>query len=139
MSKASSYLASSAAVRVLICRGCCCGTERKHPETDHEGQVAAISAVARTRVVDCVDECAHSNVVIVRPGDGSSVWLGGINDAALTDALCEWLVDGASQPPRPVLQSKVFIRRSGAVGAGSEDVEPVGARLEPARAQLLVE
>ena len=126
-------------MHVLICRGCCCGTERKHPETDHEGQIAAISAVARTRVVDCVDECAYSNVVIVRPGDGSSVWLGGINDAALTDAVCEWLVGGAPQPPPPVLQSKVFIRQSSAVGAGSEDVEPVGARLEPARAQRLAE
>ena len=139
MSKAPSDMASDVLVRVLICRSCCCGTERKHPETDHDGQTAAISAVPRIRVVDCVDECAYSNVVIVRRGDGSSVWLGGINDALLTDALCTWLVDGASQPPPPVLQSKVFIRKSSAVGADSEDVEPVGARLEPAGIQRLVE
>ena len=139
MNTAPNGWASPASIRVQICRGCCCGTERKHPETDHDGQTAAISAVARIRVVDCVDECAYSNVVIVRRGDGSSVWLGGINDALLTDALCEWLADGASQPPPPVLQSKVFIRRSSAVGADSEDVEPVGARLEPAGVQRLVE
>ena len=132
-------MTSCASIRVHICRGCCCGTERKHPETDHDGQVLAISAVARTRVVDCVDECVHSNVVIVRRGDGSSVWLGGINDAALTDSVCEWLAGGASQPPPPVLQSRVFIRRSAAVGAGAEDVELVGARAEPGRAQRLAE
>lgn len=72
--------------------------------------------------MDCVGECAHSNVVIVRPGDGPSVWLGGINDSALTSAVCDWLVDGAQQPLPPVLQSRVFIRQSVAVGAGAEDV-----------------
>ena len=139
MSKAPSDVASHACVRVLLCRGCCCGTERKHPTTDHDGQIVAISSVARTRVVDCVDRCAHSNVVIVRPGDGSSVWLGGINDAALTDAVCEWLADGAPQPPPPDLRSRVLIPRSSAVGAGAEDVELVGARPEPRRAQRLTE
>ena len=131
--------ASPASIRVQVCRGCCCGTERKHPETDHDGQLAALSAVARTRVVDCVDECAYSNVVIVRRGDGTSVWLGGINDAALTEAVCQWLVDGAWQPPPPVLQSKVFIRTSSAVGADAEDVEPVSVRLKPAGVQRFVE
>ncbi len=139
MNTAPNGWAFPASIRVQVCRGCCCGTERKHPETDHDGQLAAIAAVARTRVVDCVDECAYSNVVIVRRGDGTSVWLGGINDAALTDAVCEWLVDGAAQPPPPVLQSKVFIRTSSAVGADAEDVEPVSVRLEPAGVQRLVE
>ena len=139
MSKEPRDLAFCAPIRVQICRGCCCGTERKHPGTDHDGQLAAISAVARTRVVDCLDECVHSNVVVVRRGDGSSVWLSGINDAALTDSVCEWLAGGASQPPPPDLQSRVFVRRSAAVGAGAEHVELVGARAEPARAQRLAE
>ena len=103
--------------RVLVCRGCCCGTERKHPETDHDAQLAAISAVARTRVVDCVDECAHSNIVVVRPGDGTSVWLGGILDPAATSALCDWLAAGATSPMPAVLQGHVFERR------GSEPVQ----------------
>ena len=131
--------ASGASVRVQICRGCCCGTERKHPGVDHDGQIAAISAIAPTRIVDCVGECAYSNVVIVRPDDGPSVWLGGINNPALTSAVCDWLIDGASQPPPPILQSRVFIRQSVAVGASAEDVEPVGVGLKPGRAQRLVE
>ena len=193
---ATHSLVPNTAARVWLCRSCCCGTVRKHPETDHQGQVAALSAVARTRVVDCLGECAHSNVVVVRGGDGSSVWLGGVNDAALTDAVCVWLAEGAAQPPPPILESKVFIRRpsnveprssavelqpsnvelqssaveprssavevrssavelrssavevrssavgvrrSVAVGADAEDVEPVGAGLEAAGVQRLVE
>ena len=139
MSKARRSLASGATVRVQICRGCCCGTERKHPGVDHDEQIAAISAIARTRIVECVGECAHSNVVIVRPDQGPSVWLGGINNPALTSAVCDWLVDGASQPPPPILQSRVFIRQSVTVGAGAEDVEPVGVGLKPSRVQRLVE
>jgi hypothetical protein len=97
--------------RVLVCRGCCCGTERKHPETDHDAQLAAIAAVARTRVVGCVDECAHSNVVVVRPGDGTSIWLGGILDPATTSALCDWLERGATSPVPAVLSGHVVERR----------------------------
>ena len=89
---------------------------------DDEGQIVAISALAPARVVDCVGECAHSNVVIVRSGDGPSVWLGGISNPAITSALCEWLGAGALQPPPRVLQSRVFVRRSEAVGAGAEHV-----------------
>lgn len=122
MTEAQCALDSGTGIRVLICRGCCCGTERKHPEVDHDGQIVAISARARARVVDCVGECAHSNVVIVRSGDGSSVWLGGINNPAITAALCEWLGAGAPQPPPQVLQSRVFVRRSETVGAGAEHV-----------------
>lgn len=110
------------AARVLICRDCCCGCERKHPTVDHDGQIVAISALARARVVNCVGECAHSNVVIVRSGEEPAVWLGGINNPAITSALCEWLAAGAPQPLPRILQSRVFVRRSEAVGAGAEHV-----------------
>jgi hypothetical protein len=80
--------------RVLVCRGCCCGTERKHPDVDHDAQLTALQGVAQVRVVDCVDECSQSNVVIVRPGDGRSIWLGRILDERVTAALCDWLADG---------------------------------------------
>ena len=139
MNQASCTLASDFSTRVLVCRGCCCGSERKHPAIDHDEQIVEISAVARTRVVDCVDECSHSNVVIVRSGPGTSVWLGGINSPVITSVLCEWLAAGAALPAPPVLQSKIFSRRSEALGAGAEHVESVGARLEPAGAQGFVE
>ena len=98
--------------RVLVCRGCCCGSERKHPDVDHDEQVAEISAVARTRVVECVDECLYSNVVIVRPGPGESIWLGRLNSATLTAELCDWLDAGAPQPLPPILEVFSFERHN---------------------------
>jgi hypothetical protein len=101
---------------VLVCRGCCCGTERKHPDVDHDAQLDALRSVVRTRVVDCVDECSQSNVVIVRPGDSSSIWLGGVLAASETQVLCAWLAQGAPLPLPIALQQRVFVRN------GSSDV-----------------
>ncbi|MFY1632080.1 hypothetical protein ACN27F_02145 [Solwaraspora sp. WMMB335] len=53
---------------VTVCRGCCCGTSRKHPDVDHDGQLRALRASgARVRVVDCLNTCERSNVVVVQP------------------------------------------------------------------------
>jgi hypothetical protein len=90
--------------RVLICRGCCCGSTRKHPDIDHEAQTAAISSVSQARVVDCVGECSFSNLVVVRPKPGQSVWLGRLNSDLLTQELCAWLEAGAPLPLPPVLE-----------------------------------
>ncbi|MEM7341596.1 MAG: (2Fe-2S) ferredoxin domain-containing protein [Actinomycetota bacterium] len=100
---------------VLICRGCCCGSSRKHPEIDHDAQVEAISAVARTRVVDCVDECSYSNVVIVRPEPGRSIWFGRLTSEVATDELCEWLEAGAPLPLPPILDVFDFVPQKGTV------------------------
>lgn len=94
--------------RVQVCRGCCCGTA-KHPDIDHDAQLAAISAVAQTRTIECVGECANSNVVIVRPAPGELVWFGGITDDALTTELCEWLAAGAALPLPPNLEAAAFL------------------------------
>lgn len=109
---------SHSMVRVLVCRGCCCGTSGKHPDVDHAAQLEAIAAVARTRVVDCVDECSRSNVVIVRPGDGTTLWFGGILDRITNDELCNWLAAGAPQPVPDHLAGRIFVRRSVPVRIG---------------------
>ncbi len=59
-------------------------------------------------MVGCVDACSQSNVVIVRPGDGTSVWLGGILDPATTASLCVWLAAGAPSPIPASLAGHVF-------------------------------
>lgn len=93
-----------------MCRACCCGTERKHPDVDHDAQVEALRAVARVRVVDCVGECSQSNVVIVRPGDGRTLWFGRILDEPSTATLCEWLANGAAIDIPEVLACHRFER-----------------------------
>ncbi len=58
---------------VLVCRGCCCGSARKHRRTDHEGQLddlrtaSAAGGGSRVLVADCLDRCDDSNVVLLRP------------------------------------------------------------------------
>ena len=103
--------------RVLVCRGCCCGTTEKHPELDHEAQVEIISAVAPTRIMDCVGECANSNVIIVRPKPAELVWFGGMTSPALTEALCRWIEDGAPQPMPPILEDHAFLNATKRTGA----------------------
>ncbi len=98
--------------RALVCRGCCCGTSRKHPDVDHDAQVAALAEVAHVRIVDCVDQCAHSNVVVVRPGSGVSLWFGRVLDRAVVADLCRWLAAGAPLPVPGELEPHLFDRHA---------------------------
>jgi predicted metal-binding protein len=71
---------SSTLPTVTVCRGCCCGTRKKHPDVDHRAQLdelrASVKDVARVRTSDCLDDCKRSNVMVVSPsrsgrGDGA--------------------------------------------------------------------
>ena len=99
---------------VLLCRDCCCGTS-KHPRTDHDGQREALLAVdgvsgVRVRVVDCLDQCDRSNVVLVRDFTGgrrpSDTWLGGVLAASTTERGVGGVQEGGARPrgrvPPPV-------------------------------------
>lgn len=89
---------------VTVCRDCCCGTLRKHPDVDHDGQLEAlrdgVAGHGRVVVSQCLLACERSNVMVVAPGpaarhDGARpVWL----DEVLTDeqvrAVAAWVRDG---------------------------------------------
>jgi predicted metal-binding protein len=81
-------------VSVLVCRGCCCGTPRKHPGVDHAAQAAtlrsALPAGVPLREVDCLGHCERSNVVVVRSA-GQRRWFGEVLDPADTAALAAWV------------------------------------------------
>ncbi len=88
---------------MLVCRGCCCGTERKHPGFDHDGQLATLRAAiasrpsARLWTVDCLGSCERSNVVVVRRRNERR-WFGGLVDLDASRELAEWLRGGAGDP-----------------------------------------
>ncbi|GIG56720.1 hypothetical protein Lfu02_10920 [Longispora fulva] len=100
--------------RVTVCRGCCCGTARKHPDTDHDAQLDALRAglagVAVVRAVpDCLGPCERSNVVVVGPSPagraagGRPAWLGGVLDEGTVAAIADWVAlggPGVAEPPR---------------------------------------
>lgn len=89
---------------VLLCRGCCCGTRTKHPHVDHDAQERLLEAAAEPqpevelRVVDCLDECDRSNVVVLRRTDVPSrerdTWLGGLLTERASAALAGWIAGG---------------------------------------------
>ncbi len=93
---------------VMLCRGCCCGTSDKHPDVDHEAQERALSAVTdaqagvELRLVDCLDECDRSNVVVIRRSHRAArerdTWLGGLLTDRASQALADWLEEGATAP-----------------------------------------
>src|ERR1044072_3768923 len=89
---------------VTVCRGCCCGTERKHPDADHAGQLdallAGIRAAGRVRVSDCLDACEYSNVVVVGPSADARrvgarpVWIAGVLDRRAIADIVAWVRGG---------------------------------------------
>ena len=109
---------------VLVCRDCCCGSVDKHPSTDHAAQRESLLACARAsgvrvRVVECLDECDSSNVVLVRdftrgrrPHD---TWLGGVHDEETTQRLVGWVRDGGPMP-QELKGHQISRNRSGRLG-----------------------
>jgi (2Fe-2S) ferredoxin len=89
-------------VCVLLCRDCCCGTARKHPEIDHSSQEDALRSAAadgggrviRTR---CLGVCERSNVIVVKTRAGTT-WFGGILRHAQTHAVAEFVRGVAPAP-----------------------------------------
>jgi (2Fe-2S) ferredoxin len=82
---------------VTVCRDCCCGSSTKHPDTEHNGQLAILRASGvLVRVSECLDVCEHSNVMVVHRR--RRVWLGGIHDPETTKWVGAWAVSGGPIP-----------------------------------------
>jgi (2Fe-2S) ferredoxin len=102
-------------VCVLLCRDCCCGTERKHPDLDHAAQERALAAAAaegggrviRTR---CLGVCERSNVVVVKT-PVETHWFGDVLSEEQTSAVSAFVrTRGAAPAPRE-LSFNVVARR----------------------------
>lgn len=106
------HLHRQRSARVLICRGCCCGTARKHPDVDHDAQRAALQSAApgAVRTVGCLGHCERSNVIVIKRPHERSIWLGRVLAERDTHALCKWLTTGIDQPLPRALEPLVFSR-----------------------------
>lgn len=105
---------------VTVCRGCCCGTVKKHPTIDHGARLAnlrnLVEGIANVRVSDCLGPCERSNVVVVSPSQrghragGRPTWLGYVLDASAEAQISAWLRDGGPglAPTPEVLASAAF-------------------------------
>ena len=95
---------------VTICRGCCCGSTTKHPDIDHDAHAQRIresvraSGLGTAKIVKCLDECEHSDVILIRRTSGRDTeffWLGPLNHPADVETLAAWL-EGPPDEPLPV-------------------------------------
>lgn len=105
---------------VTVCRGCCCGTRKKHPDVDHDAQLdelrRSVQDAARVRTSDCLDDCKRSNVMVVSPSragraeGGRPVWLQKVLTVSAMQDIGEWLHaggPGAAIPP-PAVERLVY-------------------------------
>jgi (2Fe-2S) ferredoxin len=101
--------------KVWVCRGCCCGTRKKHPGIDHKAlekqlRRGAKHAGARFEVTDCLGPCGQGNVVVVR-SQGVVQWFRKVNSAALNEAVLG-LLDRSRRLPSP-LETHLMPKRTG--------------------------
>ncbi|MBB4933233.1 hypothetical protein F4561_004053 [Lipingzhangella halophila] len=93
--------------RLVVCRGCCCGTEKKRPGVDHEGQLRRLSTMhdhagrdIPVQLSDCLDICFQANVIVVHPSSqgrargGRPVWFGDMTEDARLADLDDWVFEG---------------------------------------------
>lgn len=89
---------------VTVCRDCCCGTRRKHPDVDHDGQLdvlrSGLEGAARVVTSSCLLACEDSNVVVVSPSPGARnggarpVWLTSVLTDAAVEGIVAWVCAG---------------------------------------------
>ncbi len=103
---------NDSSLSVLVCRGCCCGTQ---DGVDHDGHLAAITATAadaggRVKVTNCIGPCDRKNVVVVRTRPRQGRWTAryyqAVDDVEVL-ALRSWFVAGVSDHPEPAELSSV--------------------------------
>lgn len=88
--------------KVWVCRGCCCGTRKKHPGIDHaalekQARRGSKALGARYQVTDCLGPCGQGNIVVTRTA-GRVRWWRKMNDVDTTQELLEHLREGGDLP-----------------------------------------
>lgn len=108
-----------------MCRGCCCGTTRKHPEVDHDGIAEILQRATHPEAelvrVDCLWACDLSNVVVVNPTaearrqGARPAWVAHVNTLERARAVADWVRQGgpgvADPPHELTVQTAAGLRR----------------------------
>lgn len=85
---------------ITVCRGCCCGTEKKHPGVDHAARLDQlrefVGTSARVRTSECLGPCERADVIAVGPSRAArragarAVWVGRITSERVLSDLAGW-------------------------------------------------
>lgn len=105
---------------ITVCRGCCCGTEKKFPGVDHAARLERLQeaavGVARIRVSDCLGPCERSDIFVVNPSregrraGARTVWVGRATSESVQDDIVAWAAAGGPGvvDPEPSIRARVF-------------------------------
>lgn len=114
-----------------MCRGCCCGTSRKHPDVDHDAIAEALGSDlgddAQLLAVDCLWACDLSNVVVVNPSTAARsagarpAWVPEVNTVERARQVAAWVRrggPGVADPPAELgeVQTAAGLRRTSPAG-----------------------
>lgn len=107
----------TATASVLVCRGCCCGTDDVERAEDQVATLRdAVSELPKGRVTltNCLGPCSERDIVAVRHRDTdrpgrplATTWFRHVDDAAIA-ALCKWVATGADGDVPHRLQIHLF-------------------------------
>ena len=97
MGRKSRDHASPKKAKVYLCRGCCCGTRKKHPHSDAKAleriaRLGATRARARFTKTKCLGPCGQGNIVVVRAA-GTYRWFRKMDELAQTKCLMDHLAE----------------------------------------------
>lgn len=119
-----------ASLSVLVCRGCCCGTQDR---PDHAAHLATITAATLdagglVKVTNCIGPCDRKNVVVVRTRATGSRWtaryFAAVDDVEVA-ALQKWFREDPVGQPEPIeLAAARFEWPIPRPGSGSNVVVP---------------
>lgn len=100
---------------ITVCRGCCCGTEKKQPGVDHAARLDQlrkhVGEAAQVRTSECLGPCERADVIVVGPSRSArkagarTVWLGRIASERVLRDLAQWTAAGGpgiAEPPASV-------------------------------------
>ena len=99
---------------LTVCRDCCCGSRKKHPQVDHDWQLerlrAELAPAHRVRTSLCLDVCAQSNVLVVHPSPAARrrgarpVWFGLVLSDEVAEDIAAWVrAGGPGVAPLPAV------------------------------------
>jgi predicted metal-binding protein len=97
-------MAKKTRLRVVLCRGCCCGTPNAEaPGFDHRAQLRAIKGAiannpdAELKMVSCLNHCSRANIVVLSGARAlrRPTWLGDMVEPQANKELCAWIASGA--------------------------------------------
>lgn len=97
MSKKSSKSPAGKPPKIFLCRGCCCGTRKKHPHSDakalervaRDGAAKAGFGFTKTK---CLGPCGQGNIVVVRAA-GTYRWFRKMDGITETRCLVDHLAE----------------------------------------------